>query len=263
MNVMINEGSDPLPIMGELSLIAEDAGKIITSSVAVSTTPKYRIKPDLSPVTAADEASNTFIVDSLRAMGSSLPIIAEESLSECPDDLTGHNSFWLVDPLDGTKEFIAGRDEFTVNIALITAGKPMLGVIHLPAQNITYTGHHISGAFKRTGTQEPSRIRVREQPPKGPTILVSRSHLTPETKAWLSDKNVAEYSQAGSSLKFCLLAEGSADLYPRFGRTMEWDIAAGHAILSAAGGKVNTIAGNPLRYGKSGFENPNFVAQGG
>jgi len=263
MNVMINKGSDPLSIMGELSLIAEDAGKIITSLVAGTATPEYRIKPDLSPVTTADEASNTFIVESLKSLDPGVPIIAEESVSASPDDLSDHGSFWLVDPLDGTKEFIAGRNEFTVNIALITAGIPELGVIHLPAQNITYTGHHTAGAFKRKGTREPYQIRVRAQPPKGATIVVSRSHLTSKTTAWLSDHNVAECTKAGSSLKFCLLAEGSADLYPRFGRTMEWDIAAGHAILSAAGGKVNTIDGKPLRYGKPGFENPNFVAQGG
>tara|TARA_B100001123_G_C15228511_1_gene994157 strand:+ start:612 stop:1394 length:783 start_codon:yes stop_codon:yes gene_type:complete len=260
---MVNKVSDPLSTIGTLSLIAEDAGKVINASVAGTATPGYRLKHDQSPVTAADEAANTFIVDSLESMDLGLPIVAEESISVCSNNLNSNSSFWLVDPLDGTKEFIAGRDEFTVNIALITEGKPILGVIHLPAQNITYMGHHATGAFKRTGTYERKQIRVRKQPPEGATIVVSRSHLTPETKAWLSNQSVAAYSQAGSSLKFCLLAEGSADVYPRFGRTMEWDIAAGHAILSAAGGTVKAITGEPLRYGKPGFENPNFIAHGG
>jgi 3'(2'), 5'-bisphosphate nucleotidase len=263
MNVMIKKGSDPLSTIGALSIIAEDAGKIINASLTGSAPPKHRIKQDLSPVTAADEAANTFIVDSLKSMDFGLPIIAEESVSGCPANLNSNSSFWLVDPLDGTKEFIAGRSEFTVNIALIAMGKPILGVIHLPAQNITYMGHHTAGAFKRTGAGEPETIRVRKQPPDGATIVVSRSHLTSETKEWLSNQNIRAYSKAGSSLKFCLLAEGRADLYPRLGRTMEWDIAAGHAILSAAGGDVEEINGEPLRYGKPGFENPNFIAHGG
>lgn len=260
---MTNKVPDPLSTIGTLSLIAEDAGKIINASVTGTATPKYRIKHDQSPVTAADEAANTFIVDSLKSMDLALPIVAEESISECLNNLNGNSSFWLVDPLDGTKEFIAGRDEFTVNIALIAEGKPILGVIHLPAQNITYMGDRTAGAFKRTGAGEPETIRVRKQPPEGATIVVSRSHLTSETKAWLSNQNIRAYRKAGSSLKFCLLAEGRADLYPRLGRTMEWDIAAGHAILSAAGGDVEEINGEPLRYGKPGFENPNFIAHGG
>ena len=259
---MIDNTLDPHTIMRDLSVIAEEAGRIINTYIGGTSLPEYRVKSDLSPVTAADEAANTFIVNSLKALKLGLPIIAEESINTSTMPAIDNRSFWLVDPLDGTKEFIAGRDEFTVNIALIKGGTPLIGVIHLPAKNVTYTGHRSTGAFKRQGPQQPSRIRTRKTPPEGPTVVASRSHFNPETKAWLSGRKIAKFSEAGSSLKFCQIAEGAADLYPRLGRTMEWDIAAGHAILSAAGGRVETTTGEPLCYGKPQFENPYFIACG-
>ena len=170
---------------------------------------------------------------------------------------------WIVDPLDGTKEFIAGRDEFTVNIALIAQRKPQLGVIYLPAQDLIYWGENGVGAFRAFGEKSPIQISTRPIPPTGPTAMGSRSHFNAATQEWLSQQRITDFQAAGSSLKFCKIAEGSADIYPRFGRTMEWDIAAGHAILEAAGGRVRTIAGGSLRYGKPRFENPNFLADGG
>jgi len=259
---MIDNTSDPHSIMRDLSFIAEDAGRIINTYMGSANLPEYQIKSDLSPVTAADEAANTFIVNSLKALKLGLPIVAEESANTCILPAMDGGSFWLVDPLDGTKEFIAGRDEFTVNIALIKHRSPLIGVIHLPAKGITYTGHRPTGAFKRQGAQQPSRIRTRKTPPEGATVVVSRLHFNSETKAWLSKRKIAKFSEAGSSLKFCQIAEGVADLYPRLGRTMEWDVAAGHAILSAAGGRVETTNGEPLHYGKPQFENPHFIACG-
>ena len=253
---------DPQTITRDLACIAKNAGKIITACIDHSGPPEYQVKPDFSPVTAADETANTFIVDSLRALELGLPIIAEECVETCTIPAMDSGSFWLVDPLDGTKEFIAGRDEYTVNIALIKSRSPLIGVIHLPAKNVTYSGHRSTGAFKQQGMQLPNRIQTRKAPPQGATVVASRSHFNHETKAWLSNRKIAQFSEAGSSLKFCQLAEGVADLYPRLGRTMEWDTAAGHAILSAAGGRVETTTGEPLRYGKPKFENPHFIARG-
>lgn len=253
---------DPATIIQELTRIARGAGEVINAHVKASRHSEYRLKADLSPVTAADEAANTFIVDSLQTLDLGLPIIAEESPeTNTTSSLTGRE-FWLVDPLDGTKEFIAGRDEFTVNIALIKSKAPLAGVVHLPAKDVTYVGHLSTGAYKQDGSQTPVLIQARTAPLEGATVVASRSHFNPETKAWLSEHKIASFSEAGSSLKFCRVAEGAADLYPRLGRTMEWDTAAGHAILCAAGGKVETLQRAPLRYGKPNFENPHFLASG-
>ena len=215
-----------------------------------------REKADRSPVTDADEAANALIVARLGALTPDIPIIAEESVAAGDIPAIGPR-FWLVDPLDGTREFIADRDEFTVNIALIEDGRPTLGVVGVPALGEFYGGSADLGAWSDNGP-----IKARPVPDKDPLAVASRSHGSTETEAWLDKHGITRTIRAGSSVKFCRLAEGVADLYPRFGRTMEWDTAAGHAVLAAAGGSVRNLDGTDLMYGKPGFENPHFIARG-
>jgi 3'(2'), 5'-bisphosphate nucleotidase len=219
-----------------------------------------RQKSDASPVTEADEAANAFIVARLAALTPDIPIIAEESVAAGIVPQVGER-FWLVDPLDGTREFVAGRDEYTVNIALIEARAPTLGVIDLPAKGEAYLGSVGDGAWRIAGGERQA-IAARPLPATGPVAVASRSHGDAKTDAWLGQAGVSECVRAGSSAKFCLLARGKADLYPRFGRTMEWDIAAGHALLEAAGGSLTTLDGGDFLYAKPGFENPGFIARG-
>ncbi|MBT06338.1 MAG: 3'(2'),5'-bisphosphate nucleotidase [Rhodospirillaceae bacterium] len=250
-------------LIHQVCSIAAEAGAIINSFVPISGVVEYDLKHDMSPVTKADKAANDHIVTALKRIQPGAVIVAEESVESMEAIKNVSEPFWLVDPLDGTKEFIAGRDEFTVNIALIVHRKPQLGVIYLPAQDCIYWGENGVGAFRASGGENPIQISTRPIPPAGPTAVGSRSHSNAATEEWLSQQKIRDFQAAGSSLKFCKVAEGSADIYPRFGRTMEWDIAAGHAILAAAGGRIRTITGERLRYGKPGFENPNFLADGG
>ena len=218
-------------------------------------------KADASPVTEADEAADALIVAGLIRGAPKIPIISEESVShDNLPDLSG-GRFWLVDPLDGTKEFIAGTDEFTVNIALIENGCPVLGALHAPALGASYLADG-KGAFLIAKDNSRAPIHARSLPPEGAVFVASRSHRDAETDDFISRHRTASVTSAGSSLKFGLLAKGEADLYPSFGRTMEWDTAAGHAVLAAAGGSVTCIDGTPLRYGKPGLDNPAFVARG-
>ncbi|OUR77892.1 3'(2'),5'-bisphosphate nucleotidase [Alphaproteobacteria bacterium 46_93_T64] len=219
-------------------------------------------KDDASPVTEADVAAEEIILKGLKALTPDIPVLAEESVDagHIPD-LSG-GIFWLVDPLDGTKEFVHKRGEFTVNIALIENGKPTIGVIHIPAKNTTYYASGPGNAWIVEPGTEARKIETRNAPEEGLTVVASRSHRTPETDDYIAKYKVADLISAGSSLKLCLVAEGKADLYPRLGRTMEWDIGAGQAILEAAGGSVETLDGAPLGYGKDGHDNPYFVAKG-
>ena len=222
---------------------------------------EVRGKQDASPVTEADERAEKMIVAGLDRLTPEVPIVAEEAVAagHVPDVSA---RFWLVDPLDGTKEFIKRNGEFTVNIALIENGVPVLGVVLTPALERLYGGTLEHGAFVEDAAGR-RRIACRAEPPEGLTVVASRSHGDAEAlDRFLAGRKVASLTSAGSSLKFCLVAEGKADLYPRLGRTMEWDTAAGHAVLSAAGGRVTTLGGEPLRYAKAGFENPHFVASG-
>jgi 3'(2'), 5'-bisphosphate nucleotidase len=172
------------------------------------------------------------------------------------------NRFWLVDPIDGTKEFISRNGEFTVNIGLIDHGVPILGLVLAPALGRLFVGAQGLGAWVEDGLGRRA-IAVRAVPDAGLTVVGSRRHGdTAAVDALLAGRLVAAHTTVGSSLKLCLVAEGEADVYPRFGRTMEWDIAAGDAVLRAAGGAVRTVAGAPLGYGKPQFENPDFVAWG-
>ncbi|WP_288901133.1 3'(2'),5'-bisphosphate nucleotidase CysQ [uncultured Sneathiella sp.] len=221
-----------------------------------------KTKTDASPVTEADVEAEKIILQGLRALTPNIPVLAEESeaAGDVPD-LSG-GTFWLVDPLDGTKEFIHKRGEFTVNIALIEQGHPTMGVIHIPAKDTTYFAEGPGKVWRQDGDLKPFAIAARTAPAEGLTVVASRSHRTPETDDYIAKFKVAELISAGSSLKLCLLAEGKADLYPRFGRTMEWDIGAGQAILEAAGGTVETLDGVRLAYGKDGHDNPYFIAKG-
>ena len=223
-----------------------------------------RSKDDRSPVTDADEAAEAIILPALHRIASDIPAVSEEAVSrgEIPSLIEG-GRFWLVDPLDGTKEFIKRNGEFTVNIALIENGRPVFGVVHLPAMKVSYAGTTSDGAVRIESSGRANRIEVRSTPADGLTVLASRSHANDEAlQSFLATRRVKECINAGSSLKFCRVAEGVADLDPRFGRTMEWDTAAGHAVLAAAGGQVCRLDGSPLSYGKSGFENPHFIASG-
>jgi len=220
-----------------------------------------RGKADASPVTEADVRAEKLILEGLRALTPQLPIVAEEAVSAGHVPTVG-SRFWLVDPLDGTKEFISRNGEFTVNIALVEAGVATLGVVLAPALRRLYAGTLGSGAFTEDEAGRRA-IRCRCVPAEGLTVVASRSHGDAAAlDAFLNGRKVASLANAGSSLKLCMVAAAEADLYPRLGRTMEWDIAAGHAVLLAAGGSVADLRHAPLRYGKPGFENPHFVASG-
>ncbi len=236
--------------------IAGEAGAAIRAIAARGA--RARAKPDGSPVTDADEAANALIIERLRALTPETPVVAEESAG--PGSRPAPR-FWLVDPLDGTREFVAGRDEYTVNIALIEHGRPVLGAVLAPARGVRFAGAEGLGAWREDAAGRRA-IMARAPPASGPVAAASRSHRDARTDAWLAAAGAARVVRVGSSLKFCLLAEGAADVYPRFGRTMEWDTAAGHAVLAAAGGSVRRADGGALGYGKAGFENPHFIARG-
>ncbi len=223
-------------------------------------------KDDQSPVTIADQAAEEIILRDLKQIAPDIPVIAEESVSEGKiPKVTAR--FWLVDPLDGTKEFIAGGSDFTVNIALIEDGKPTFGIIYTPESRKLYTAKNPDEAtiqnVDKDGNPGPEKIiHVRRANNDNLTALASKSHLDDETRSYLEKLNITDKTSAGSSLKFCVVAEGNADIYPRFGPTMEWDIAAGHAILSAAGGSVTNPDGTPFHYNKPDFRNGPFIAKG-
>ncbi|MFO1270182.1 MAG: 3'(2'),5'-bisphosphate nucleotidase CysQ [Rubrivivax sp.] len=245
-------------LLAAVAAIARRAGDLILD--VYRTDFAVRGKGDASPVTEADERAEGLIVPALEALAPGVPVVAEEAVAAGRIPQVG-DWFWLVDPLDGTKEFISRNGEFTVNIALVHAGRPVLGVVLAPALGRLFAGVVGQGAsVEEGGVRRP--IRCRAVPAEGLTVVASRSHGDAAAlDAFLAGRRVAALANAGSSLKLCLVAAGEADLYPRLGRTMEWDIAAGHAVLAAAGGRVNTLAGAPLAYGKPGFDNPHFVAE--
>ncbi|MHC8380477.1 3'(2'),5'-bisphosphate nucleotidase CysQ [Pseudomonas sp. LB3P14] len=220
-----------------------------------------RGKDDASPVTVADERAEALIVAQLQQLKPQWPIVAEEAVAagQIP---TVADDFWLVDPLDGTKEFIRRNGEFTVNIALVQGRQPLLGVVLAPALGRLYAGARDLGAYVEDADGKRA-ISVRQPPTAGLDVVASRSHGDAAAlDSFLAGRLINSQISAGSSLKLCLVANGSADLYPRLGRTMEWDIAAGHAVLTAAGGRVHTLEGDDLAYGKADFANPFFVACG-
>ena len=220
-----------------------------------------RRKDDHSPVTEAEHAAEAIIVAGLRAAEPFVPLIPEEEVAAGHVPQVTHE-FWLVDPLDGTREFSTGSNDFAVNIGLVRDGRVVLGVVGVPATGELFGGIVGRGAWKRVGGTE-TVVSARVPPPEGLTVLASRHHGdVGQLDAFLAGRKVARVTNFGSSLKFCRLAEGIADLYPRFGRTMEWDTCAPQAVLEAAGGSVCTLDGAPLRYGKTGWDNPHFVCSG-
>ena len=249
-----------LDFVKQVSDISKRAGNEIMQ--VYGTDFNVETKDDNSPVTKADKLAEALILRSIReGLTDRYPIVSEEAASDgIIPDITG-SAFWLIDPLDGTKEFINRNGEFTVNIALIENTRPVLGVVHVPVTGTTYSGS-AAGSFVELKGEKPKAIHCNTFSGNPITALVSRSHRTNEVDEYLKDYNVGNEVSAGSSLKFCLVADGSADLYPRFGRTMEWDTAAGHAVLRFAGGSVKTLEGYDLGYSKPEFENPHFIAAG-
>jgi 3'(2'),5'-bisphosphate nucleotidase len=257
--------NDLVALTEALALIAIDAGDVMMEIYGREFSVAQ--KADRSPVTEADGAAEAVILAALAQLTPDIPVIAEEAFSE------GHvpdigDMFYLVDPLDGTREFINRNGEFTVNIALIDKGLPIAGVVYAPAIERMFKGNTTGGATHATVTHskqgEAEAIKVRDARGEPLIAIASRSHRDAKTEEYLSHYNISDIVAAGSSLKFCLVATGEADLYPRHGRTMEWDTAAGHAVLRAAGGDVTRLDGSPFLYGKAseGFANDFFVASG-
>jgi 3'(2'), 5'-bisphosphate nucleotidase len=251
----------PAELIEGARALAAKAGELILRYYEGGT--EVRQKADASPVTEADEAAEALIVEGLRALTPDIPIVAEELVAGGRTPEIGDRPFWLVDPLDGTKEFISRNGEFTVNIALIEGERPKLGVVSAPAIGRMWWGIVGEGAWCSRPGDKTRTIRARTRPAREAVAVASRSHADAETEAFLDAEGVAERISSGSSIKFCLLAEGRADLYPRFGPTMDWDTAAGHAVLLAAGGHVVARDGAPFLYRKPGFKNPGFIAKGG
>jgi len=222
---------------------------------------KVHRKADHSDVTEADHAAEAIILAGLRQALAGCTVVAEEEVAG--GKLTAATpEFWLVDPLDGTREFTSGGDDFAVNIGLVRDGQPVLGVVGVPATGEIFGGIVGVGAWRSKAGMR-TRIAARTPPPDGLTVVASRHHGDQaRLDAFLAGRTVRHVVNFGSSLKFCRLAEGQADLYPRFGRTMEWDTCAPHAVLLAAGGSVETLDGKPLRYGKPGWDNPHFICWG-
>lgn len=250
----------------EVSNIAISAGKIIMKHYKNDL--KVMFKEDQSPLTNADLDSNDIICSGLSKIDSTIPIISEEKFADW-QTRKNWNKYWLIDPLDGTKEFINKNGEFTVNIALIENNEPVLGVIFVPVLSTLYFSSKNYGSFKLTcssnlrSLKQSNQIKVNNKKRSDHLLVIgSRSHSNDDFNKWVEEK-IADYEliKAGSSLKFCLIAEGSADLYPRFGPTSEWDIAAGHIILIEAGGSLLTLNDNQIIYNiKENILNPYFIA---
>lgn len=250
---------DRARLLDELAEAAREAGDAILTIVRRGF--GVETKRDSSPVTEADRAAELIILAALARSAPGIPVIAEEEVAAGRIPAHG-DTYFLVDPLDGTKEFVRGGDDYTVNIGLIENGTPTLGAVYAPATGRLHVGSRDSGAWLDDGTGRRSiSTRVRGQPL---TAVASKSHLNQLTIDYLQQAvGGCDYVAVGSSLKFCILAEGQADIYPRASPTSEWDTAAGHAILLAAGGLVDGPDGEPLRYGKRAFLNRAFVATSG
>ena len=256
----VSSSPDLPTLLASVETLARRAGAALMAVYAQPFLVEHKI--DGSPVTAADRAAEDILAPALAAMLEGVPVVAEEAMSDPgAPDRSDARCFWLVDPLDGTREFVARNGEFTVNVALVEGGEPVLGAVLAPALDLLFLGAPGHGAWRVAGGRRTA-IATRAPRPAGLAVTCSRSHLDARTERWLAAWPVAERRAAGSALKFGLLASGEADVYPRMGPTMEWDTAAGHAVLAAAGGCVLDLDGHPLRYGKPGFRNPDFVAWG-
>ncbi len=248
-------------LAAEVSVIARRAGALILDIYRQDF--EVETKDDQSPLTQADLASHELIKAKLSVLTPDIPQLSEESESIPFSTRRGWREYWLIDPLDGTKEFVNRNGEFTVNIALIREHEPVLGVVYVPVQDLTYAGQKNGGATCCSGLEEPRKIQVR-RPHATPLVVVgSRSHANPELTGYLQTMGEHTLLSMGSSLKFCVVAEGKADFYPRLGLTSEWDTAAAHAVVAAAGGEVCMLNGEPLRYNcKDSILNPKFVVVG-
>ena len=219
------------------------------------------IKSDDSPVTKADIAAHALLFNNLSSLTPTIPIISEED-RESFSKARFHSTFWLIDPLDGTKEFINRNGEFTVNVALIEDNKPRLGFVYVPTQKSLYWGGENYGSFKSIGNLNKNKAIFASFAQNPVRVVASRNHLNQNTMDFIKSLGKTKLIKVGSSLKFLTIAEGKADYYPRFAPTSEWDTAAAHAILEGAGGKVNKVDGSNLSYGKSNIINPSFIARG-
>jgi 3'(2'), 5'-bisphosphate nucleotidase len=217
------------------------------------------LKADSSPVTEADLAVDEILTKELVRLFPDCPVVTEEQASTHVVDAK-NGRFFLVDPIDGTKEFINKTGEFTINIGLIENNVPIAGIVYAPAQGRLFIAETDGSCYELNDDNFRKDLKVRNCGESSMIAVASRSHNTPETQSFLDDNGISDCVSAGSSLKFCVLAAGEADIYPRFGPTMEWDTAAGHAVLSGAGGQVLNIDGSPFKYGKPDYRNPNFIA---
>ena len=244
-----------------LTAIAREAGEAILRVYRHDFA--VQAKADGSPVTAADEAAHGVIVEALARLTPAIPVLSEESAGVPWAQRRLWQRYWLVDPLDGTKEFIKRTGEFTVNIALVDEGRPVIGVVHVPAKGITYTAAVEEGAFRQDGDGTATKILACSSCAQPPRVVASRSHRGERLDGWLEQLGAHEIVSIGSSLKFCLVAEGAADLYPRLGPTMEWDTAAGQCVAECAGALVLDAAGAPLACNRGdSLVNPDFLVSG-
>jgi 3'(2'), 5'-bisphosphate nucleotidase len=248
-------------LLANVVKLAQQAGDAILS--VYSEQFEVTHKTDQSPLTVADLRSHEIITKGLRALTPELPVLSEEASDISFEQRRQWARYWLVDPLDGTKEFVSRNGEFTVNIALIDDHAPVLGVVHVPVTSTTYTGATGIGAFKQVDAQSPTPLHVCSPASSPLRIVGSRSHRGDSLDRYLPKLGPYELVAVGSSLKFCLVAEGSADFYPRFGPTSEWDTAAAQAVVEAAGGAVVKTNGERLRYNtKADLLNPHFLVYG-
>jgi 3'(2'), 5'-bisphosphate nucleotidase len=242
--------------------LAEDAGRAIMRIYEKSADVDVLVahKTDDSPLTLADLVAHQVIADGLALLTPEIPVVSEED-SESMNQRSPHGCFWLIDPLDGTKEFLARNGEFTVNISLIDEGEPVWGVVYAPALRQLFWGGKAFGSFRRTesGTV-PLNVSAPVESGQSRRVVASKSHLNAETSAFIDRLGTVELIQAGSALKFCRIAEGSADVYPRLAPTCEWDTAAAQAVVEGAGGHVFDTYGDRLHYGKTDVLNPGFIA---
>lgn len=253
-------------LLPQVVRLAEAAGEIVMNEyrrLGTSGPEVLAIKDDASPLTAADLASHRLLGAGLAALEPSYPILSEEGASVPYEERARWERLWLVDPLDGTKEFLTRNGEFTINVALIERNVPVLGVVHAPALGKTYWATRSDGAFLRDGATAVRRIGVADYRKAARiTVVVSRSHAGPTTDAFIAAIGNCEHKAVGSALKLCKVAEGSAHLYPRFGTTMEWDVAAAHCVVREAGGTITDLGGRELRYNKPDLRNPFFIVAG-
>ncbi|HMP75601.1 MAG TPA: 3'(2'),5'-bisphosphate nucleotidase CysQ [Kiritimatiellia bacterium] len=252
--------TSPSALLPSLLQLARDAGSAI---MRIYDSPgAIQQKADTSPLTLADLAAHHILIRGLKALTPDIPVVSEEE-----EDSHAHRKptgqFWIIDPLDGTKEFIAHNGEFTVNIALVENGFPLLGVVYAPALEALYWSEPGRGAYREQGREKRAIHVAADTAGRALRVVASKSHLDDATRAFINELGPHELVQAGSSLKFCRVAEGSADVYPRLGPTCEWDTAAAQAVVEAAGGSVKKLDASRLNYGKPDKLNPHFVVRGG